>query len=216
MVISAEVVSELGYTNTYSHTSVTCHCCSPEFLLFVTLQVSIPHFVWPRNTYIMWPGRIFLTKCFWVLFFFCWLKLCFPLNCLFISYQSAVLDQIMAWQTLVPYISLFTSDNPYLFFCFFVSGNFVKDLKCLHMEWFILCCLLSLTQVSMISQSFHTLDRAAKSYMQVKLNLDETTFLFGVPCWNKSAYNEVVGCMQIPGHVHGPFLSLLVQTQNHL
>lgn len=127
----------------------------------------IPHFVWPRNRYIIWPGRIFLIK----LGFFL-LKLCFPLKCFwiisFISSQSVVFDQIMAWQTLVPCISWFNSDNYYLFFCFFVSGYFVKGLKCLHMEWFILCCLLSLTQVSVTSESFHTLDRAEKSHMQVK------------------------------------------------
>lgn len=157
MVIPAEVVSGLGYTNTTSHSSVTCHYCGPEY--FLPFRSGVPHFMWPRNRYIMWPERIFLIEFFYLF----WLKLRFPLKCfwviLFIYNQSVALDQIMVWQIVVPCISLFTSENPFLFFCFFVSGYFVNGLESLHTEWFILCCLLSLTQVSVIWVLLHVRQR---------------------------------------------------------
>lgn len=128
---SADILFVLNYTNTQFYSSVMCQCCGHDFLLFITLQdwdTTIP-MIELYKVMIQYVGRKILSH--QVIFFLCSLKLCmcFPLKYFwivsFISYQSMVLDKIMAWQTLVPYISWLTSDDPYqgnkLLFFFYLS-----------------------------------------------------------------------------------------------
>lgn len=139
-----------------------------QHVITVVLTMSCPsglgyHTLWPRNGYIKWPERFFLIE---VIFILLWLKLCFPLKCFwvisFISCQSVVLNQIIAWQIVVPCISLFTSETP-------ISFSVSLSVATLSMVWNV--CIqndsshaaYSVLHRSLWYESFYTLERAAES-----------------------------------------------------